>query len=163
MKTLIFNTGNSVAPLALRVLLGLVLFPHGAQKLLGWFGGYGFAGSMTYFTDTVGLPWIVGFLVILIEFFGPLALLLGVATRLWSIAILFVMAGIILTNFTDHFFMNWYGTQKTEGAEFFLLAIGMAGSLVISGAGRYSIDRLIAKGRNYNNVGANKLSPAKAA
>ena len=162
MKTLIFSTSNGIAPLVVRLFLGLVLFPHGAQKLLGWFNGFGFAGSMTYFTDTVGLPWIVGFLVILIEFFGPIALVIGVATRLWSISILIVMAGIIITNFTDHFFMNWYGTQKTEGAEFFLLAIGMAGSLIISGAGKYSIDRLLSRDQNHN-VSANPLLASKAA
>lgn len=162
MKTLIFNTGNSIAPLALRFFLGLVLFPHGAQKLLGWFGGFGFGGSMTYFTETVGLPWIVGFLVIMIEFFGPLALILGVATRLWSVAIFIVMAGIILTNFTEYFFMNWFGTQKTEGAEFFLLAMGMAGSLAISGAGRYSIDRLLTSDKNYKLPGNTLLTPKAA-
>lgn len=145
MKKLIFQTGNSYAPLALRALLALVLFPHGAQKMLGWFGGFGFEGSMGYFTNVVGLPWIVGFMVIIIEFFGPLALLLGFATRLWSLAILGVMTGIVLTTFTDHFFMNWFGTQKTEGAEFFLLAIGMSLSLVVSGAGRWSVDAWISR------------------
>ena len=145
MKKLVFNTSNSVAPLALRLLLGLVLFPHGAQKLLGWFDGYGFTGTMTFFTDTVGLSWFIGFLVIIIEFFGPIALILGAATRLWSIAILTIMAGIIFTTFSDHFFMDWYGTQKTEGFEFFLLAIGMSASLIISGAGKFSIDALISK------------------
>jgi putative oxidoreductase len=140
MRHLLFKTSNSAAPLFLRLFLALVLFPHGAQKLLGWFGGFGFQGTMQYFTDDVGLPWVVGFLVILIEFFGPLALILGFAVRFWSLAITGVMIGIILTDFTDYFFMNWFGNQKTEGMEFFLLAIGMASSLVYSGAGRYSID-----------------------
>ena len=93
MKNIIFKTKGLFAPLALRIFLSLVLFPHGAQKLLGWFGGFGFEGSMQYFTKTVGLPWIIGFLVIIIEFFGPLALLLGFATRLWSAAIAVVMTG----------------------------------------------------------------------
>jgi putative oxidoreductase len=160
MKKLIFQTGNSYAPLALRALLALVLFPHGAQKLLGWFGGFGFEGSMGYFTNVVGLPWIVGFLVIIIEFFGPLALLLGFATRLWSLAILGVMAGIILTTFTDYFFMNWFGTQKTEGAEFFLLAIGMSLSLVVSGAGRWSVDAWISRRKERNYAGSPVLVDA---
>jgi putative oxidoreductase len=145
MKTLLFKTSNSYAPLILRIFLAIVLFPHGAQKLMGWFGGIGFDANMNYFTETVGLPWIVGFLVILIEFFAPIFLLVGFAVRFWSLAITFVMIGVILTHFTDYFFMNWFGNQKTEGMEFFLLAIGMATSLVYSGAGRFSIDGAIYK------------------
>jgi putative oxidoreductase len=136
----IFSTDRSIAPFLLRLFLALVLFPHGAQKLLGWFGGFGFHGTMAYFTETVKLPWLIGFLVIIIEFFGPIALLLGFAVRLWSIVIAIVMAGIILTHFTGYFFMNWFGNQKTEGMEFFLLVIGMTGALIYSGAGRLSID-----------------------
>jgi uncharacterized membrane protein YphA (DoxX/SURF4 family) len=117
MKKIIFQTQTGYAPLPIRLLLAIVLFPHGAQKLLGWFNGHGFEGTMKFFTDTVGLPWAIGFLVILIEFFGPIAILVGFATRLWSIAILIVMTGIIFTSFPDHFFMNWFGTQETEGFE----------------------------------------------
>jgi len=145
MKGLLFSTNQSLAPLLLRFFLAFVLFPHGAQKLLGWFGGFGFAGTMTYFTETVKLPWLIGLLVILIEFFGPIALLAGFAVRLWSVAIAIVMTGIILTHFTGYFFMNWFGNQKTEGMEFFLLAIGMAGALIYSGAGRLSIDAALQK------------------
>ena len=145
MKKIIFQTNSGYALLPVRLLLSIVLFPHGAQKLLGWFNGYGFDGTMSFFTDTVGLPWIIGFLVILIEFFGPISLFVGFATRLWSIAILIVMTGIIFTSFPDHFFMNWYGTQDTEGFEFFLLAIGMSLSLIIYGAGRLSVDAKIAR------------------
>lgn len=145
MKQLIFKTSNATAPLFLRIFLATVLFPHGAQKLLGWFNGFGFEGTMGYFTGTVGLPWIIGFLVIIIEFVGPLALILGFAVRFWSIAIAAVMTGIILTNFKGYFFMNWFGIQKTEGMEFFLLAIGMALSIAYSGAGRFSIDARMQK------------------
>jgi putative oxidoreductase len=148
MKKRIFHTEAGYALLPIRLLLAIVLFPHGAQKLLGWFNGYGFEGTMKFFTETVGLPWAIGFLVILIEFFGPIALLVGFATRLWSIAILVVMTGIIFTSFPNHFFMNWFGTQETEGFEFFLLAIGMSMSLTIYGAGRLSIDARIANDLN---------------
>ena len=145
MKKIIFNTGSGLAPLPIRLLLAIVLFPHGAQKLIGWFNGYGFNRTMEFFTETVGLPWIIGFMVIIIEFFGPLALVIGFATRLWSVAILVVMTGIIFTTFTDYFFMNWFGNQKTEGFEFFLLVIGMSLSLIIYGAGRLSVDKVISK------------------
>ena len=145
MKHLLFKTNNATSPLLLRLFLAIVLFPHGAQKLLGWFNGFGFDGTMRYFTGTVGLPWIIGFLVIIIEFVGPLALILGFGVRFWSIAIVVLMAGIILTNFTGYFFMNWFGIQKTEGMEFFLLAIGMALSIAYSGAGRFSVDSMLQK------------------
>ena len=145
MKKLIFGTKSGYATVPIRLFLSIVLFPHGAQKMLGWFNGYGFEGTMKFFTQSVGLPWIVGFAVIIIEFFGPIALLIGFATRLWSIAILAVMLGVIVTSFNDYFFMNWFGNQKTEGFEFFLLAIGMSISLVIYGAGKASVDEQIAK------------------
>jgi putative oxidoreductase len=140
MKKILFSTTNSYAPLALRFFLASVLFPHGAQKLFGWFNGFGFNGTMHYFTDQVGVPPIVGFAVIITEFFGPIFLLLGFATRLWSLGIVGVMVGVIATTFNQYFFMNWFGAQKTEGFEFFLLAIGMSLSLVISGSGKMSID-----------------------
>jgi putative oxidoreductase len=145
MKKLIFNTnGNNVAATITRTALGIVLFAHGAQKLLGWYGGYGFDGTMAYFTETAGLPWIVGFLVIVIEFFGALSLILGFATRLWSVAILFLTIGIIQTAHSQYgFFMNWFGNQKGEGIEYFLLMLGLAASLVLSGAGKFSIDAFI--------------------
>jgi putative oxidoreductase len=147
MQLLSLNTNNSTAPTIVRLFLAIVLFPHGAQKLVGWFGGSGWNGNMHYFTDTVGLPGIVGAAVIIIEFFGPIAIMLGCLTRFWSIAIACVMTGIIFTNFTDYFFMNWFGKQPTEGMEFFLLAIGLSVSLVISGGGRFSVDGAIIEGR----------------
>lgn len=155
----LFNTNDSIAPLFLRLFLALVLFPHGAQKLLGWFGGFGFDGTMNYFTETVGLPSSIGFLVIIIEFFGPVALILGFATCLWSFAIAIVMTGIILTTFTDYFFMNWFGNQKSEGMEFFLLSIGMSASLGYSGAGRFSVDGWIGK-TSAGSCKAIQLKPA---
>jgi putative oxidoreductase len=147
MKTLIFKTRHSGSPLFLRVFLALVLFPHGAQKLLGWFGGYGFSGTMQYFTDTVGLPWLIGFLVILIEFLAPIALIVGFATRLWSLAVFFLFLGIMITAHADYFFMNWFGSQPTEGAEYFLLILGMSLSLTVSGAGKFSIDAGLSKNK----------------
>lgn len=147
MKQLIFSTSsNNIAATITRTTLGIVLFAHGAQKLLGWYGGYGFEGTMGFFTQTVGLPWIVGFLVIVIEFFGSLSLIVGFATRIWSLAMFFMTIGIIQTTHAQFgFFMNWFGNQKGEGIEYFLLMLGLAASLVFSGAGKFSIDRVIAR------------------
>ena len=142
MKNIIFKTGNDWAPLILRVLLGLVVFPHGAQKLLGWFGGYGFSGTMDFFTQSVGLPWIVGFMVIVLEFVGSVALISGVATRLFAMTFMILAFGIMFTSHIQNgFFMNWLGNQAGEGFEYFLLWIAISVSLIITGSGKYSIDR----------------------
>jgi putative oxidoreductase len=146
MKNKLFNTPDSWTPLVLRIILGLVVFPHGAQKLLGWFGGYGFSGSMNYFTETVGLPWIIGFLVIILEFFGAIALIIGIATRIISVLYIAIAIGIIFTSSIQHgFFMNWFGNQRGEGYEYFLLWIGLAVALAMNGGGRHSIDKLLVK------------------
>ena len=142
MKTKNFKTNHSFAPLVIRLMLGLVMFPHGAQKLLGWFGGFGFPGTMNFFTESVLLPWIIGFLVIMLEFFGAIALVAGAATRLVAGAYILLILGIVFTSHLQHvFFMNWYGSQAGEGYEYFLLMIGMAFSLLISGGGSYSVDQ----------------------
>jgi len=142
----IFITNDNKAATLLRVVLGLVVFPHGAQKLLGWFGGFGFTGTMNFFTETVQLPWIIGFLVIVIEFVGSLMLIAGVATRFVALLFLINFIGVIITSHIPNgFFINWLGNQKGEGYEYHLLIIGMAASLLISGAGKLSVDRVLAK------------------
>ena len=144
----IIQTNSNKAATVLRVVLGIVLFPHGAQKLLGWFGGFGFTGTMNYFTGTLHLPWIIALLVILIEFFGSLMLITGTATRVAALLIIINFIGVILTaHLANGFFINWLGNQKGEGYEYHLLIIGMAASLLISGAGAFSIDRLMSKGK----------------
>ena len=142
----IFQTNESSAATILRIVLGIVLFPHGAQKLLGWFGGYGFNGTMGFLTGTAGLPWIIAFLVITIEFFGALALILGFATRVVAVAVISLFAGIVFTShFQNGFFMNWAGQLQGEGYEFHLLVIGMAVALLINGAGKWAVDSVLLK------------------
>jgi len=142
----IFQTNESTALTISRVMLGLVLFPHGAQKLLGWFGGYGFNATMGFLTGGMNLPWIIAFLVIIIEFFGALALILGIGTRIISVAVIFLFAGIIFTSHGQNgFFMNWGGKQAGEGFEYHLLVIAMAITLLIGGAGKWSVDYAVQK------------------
>lgn len=137
----IFKTNESNATAIIRFVLGLVLFPHGAQKMLGWFGGYGFSGTMGFLTGTAGLPWILAFLVIAIEFFGAIALIFGFATRVVAVGIISLFTGIIFTShLSNGFFMNWSGNLKGEGYEFHLLVIGIAIALLVSGAGKWSVD-----------------------
>jgi putative oxidoreductase len=142
----LFATDDSTTLLVQRVALGAVLFPHGAQKLLGWFGGYGWDGTMGFLTAGAGLPTPIAALVILIEFFGALALIAGVGTRLAALGATAVMVGAIATvHGKVGFFMNWSGTAGGEGFEYHLLALALAVPLVIKGAGAYSVDRLLAR------------------
>lgn len=139
-----FSSQNNWAGLLLRITIAVVLFPHGAQKLLGWFGGYGFDGTMQYFTQTVKLPYIIGLLVILIEFFAPIALLIGVGSKILAAAVAILFFGIMVTSHLNFgFFMNWFGNQAGEGLEYFLLAIGACLALMFNGSGKFAIDNLI--------------------
>ena len=145
MKAL-FQTDDGLAGFILRVTLGLVMFPHGAQKLLGWFGGFGFDGTMGFFTQKMGLPWIIAFLIIIGESFGSLGLLAGFLTRFAAASLAVIMLGAITMVHLPHgFFMNWGGQQQGEGYEYHLLVIGIAAALLIIGGGRWSIDRVVAE------------------
>jgi len=127
-----------------RVALGLVMLPHGAQKLLGWFGGYGWTGTMGFLTAQVGLPTPVAALVILIESLGALALLGGLAGRVIAAGVAAVMMGAVATvHLANGFFMNWAGTQGGEGFEYHLLALGLSLVVMISGSGAASVDRAL--------------------
>jgi putative oxidoreductase len=141
MKEKIFNTQNDRTGLVTRLTMGIVLFPHGAQKMVGAFGGYGFSGTMGFFTETMNLPWIVAFMVIVIEFFGALSLIAGFAGRIWSALTIVLFIGIIFSSHLEYgFFMNWFGNQQGEGYEFHLLMIGLAIATLINGSGKYSTD-----------------------
>lgn len=145
MKAL-FQTDDGLAGFILRVTLGLVMFPHGAQKLLGWFGGFGFDGTMGFFTQKMGLPWIIAFLIIIGESFGSLGLLAGFLTRFAAASLAIIMLGAITMVHLPHgFFMNWGGQQQGEGYEYHLLVIGIAAALLITGGGRWSVDRVVAE------------------
>lgn len=139
-----FQTDDRWSGLIVRVMLALVMFPHGAQKLLGWFGGHGFEGTMGLFTQQMGMPWLIAFLVIIGESLGAVALALGFLTRFSAASIGVIMAGAIgLVHWPHGFFMNWFGQQAGEGFEYHLLMIGMALALVVSGGGKWSIDGVI--------------------
>lgn len=134
-------TDASWAPTVARVALGAVMLPHGLQKTLGLFGGYGFDATMGFFTDTMGIPAALAVLVILAESLGALALLAGAGTRVAALGIAAVMAGAVLTtHLSQGFFMNWSGAQAGEGFEYHLLALGLAAVAMMSGGGKASLD-----------------------
>ncbi len=138
----VMATDGSRPALILRWALALVMFPHGAQKLLGWWGGYGLNGTLDFFVQSMGLPLGLAWLVVLIEFFAPLALALGLLTRPAALGIGAIMVGAVATVHWPHgFFMNWAGNQAGEGFEYHLLVLAIAAALVWTGGGKYSLDR----------------------
>jgi putative oxidoreductase len=137
-------TDNDIATTILRLVLGVVFFAHGAQKMLGWFGGYGFSGTMGFFTGMMHIPAPFAFLAISAEFFGGLGLIFGLLARIAAFGIFCNMVvAVTMVHHNFGLFMNWTGAQKGEGYEYHLLAIAIATFLMIRGAGAASVDRLL--------------------
>lgn len=152
METLLKEKKTDIAILIMRLGLGIVIFGHGAQKLFGWFGGYGLEGTMNYFTSVAGVPYLVGMLVIIGESFGAIALVLGLFSRFMAASILIIMIGALIIEHAQFgFFMNWFGNQKGEGIEFDLLVFGISIALIFLGSGAISFDQFIA-----NRISAKK-------
>jgi putative oxidoreductase len=137
-------TDNDIATTILRLSLGVIFFAHGAQKMLGWFGGYGFTGTMGFFTGVLHIPAAFAFLAIAAEFFGGLGLIFGLLTRVASFGVFCNMiAAVAMVHGQFGFWMNWTGAQKGEGYEYHLLLLAAAAVLMIRGAGAASVDRLL--------------------
>ncbi len=154
MKKLLVTNPNNYAALIARLALGITIFPHGAQKLLGWFGGYGYTGTMGFLTGQAHLPYLLALLVIITESIGAFALILGFSTRIAAFAILANFLGVLFTTHINNgFFMNWQvEPNKGEGFEYFILLFGLAIVLMITGGGKASVDAaLTSKMRNVNN------------
>jgi putative oxidoreductase len=148
LEALLATNRNAFDPalLVLRLALAVVMFAHGAQKMLGWFGGHGFGGAMHSLTVTLHVPGPLAVLVILVEFFGPLLLVVGLFTRIAALGIgvdmLVAMLKVLIAN---GFFLNWTGQQQGEGIEYFIYAIAIAAAITIAGPGTYSIDAVLAQ------------------
>jgi len=130
--------------LVLRLLLGGVMFPHGAQKALGWWGGHGLNATIQGFTTHMGIPLVFAWLAVAAEFLGSLGLIVGLLTRVAAFGIGVVMVVAVLkVHMANGFFMNWAGNQKGEGFEYHLLALAAALALMIDGGGKASLDRAL--------------------
>lgn len=140
----LFATDDNTATVILRVVLGLVFFAHGAQKMLGWYGGWGFSATMGFFTGRMHIPASLAFLAIAAEFFGGLGLIFGFLTRVAAFGIgINMIVAIVTVHSGFGFFMNWTGAQKGEGFEYHLLVLAMSVFLMIRGAGALSVDRTL--------------------
>jgi putative oxidoreductase len=135
---------NDSATAIVRLMPEVIFFAHGAQKMLGWFGGYGFTGTMGFFTGVMHIPALFAFLAIAAEFFGGLGLIFGFLTRIAALGISYNM--IVAAAMVHHhfgFLMNWTGAQKGEGYEHHLLVLATTTFLMIRGAGAPSIDWML--------------------
>ncbi len=148
-----FRTDDAWQNLIVRVSLGAVMFPHGAMKLLGWFGGSGVSGTVAAFSQNFHIPPFLTLLVIAAESLGALGLIAGFATRLCAFGIFCDMLGAIyLVHWPNGFFMNWFGKQHGEGFEYHLLVIGMSLALMVAGGGRFSVDRALCPKSFHNRI-----------
>jgi putative oxidoreductase len=142
MMRRLVQTSGDWTDLVLRLALGIVFFPHGAQKVLGWFGGYGFGATLDFFTGKMGVP-----VAIAAEFLGSLGLIFGLLSRVAAFGIFCVMAVATATVHSKiGFFMNWAGQMPagSEGFEFHILAMALALAVMARGAGPVSVDRALA-------------------
>ncbi|MBA3297991.1 MAG: DoxX family protein [Acidobacteria bacterium] len=140
------GTSDDYGVMVVRIALGLVMFPHGAQKVLGWFGGHGFNATMAAFTGQMGIPAPLAALAIAAEFLGGLGLIVGLLGRVAAVGIFAVMLVVVLKfHLAVGFFMNWTGTQQGEGFEYHVLAAAMALAVIVKGSGALSIDRMLSR------------------
>ncbi|ASZ10914.1 DoxX family protein [Chitinophaga pendula] len=144
MKNVLFRTGDHLSGPILRLTIFIAILPHGLQLAFGWLGGSGYSATMEYLHGSMHLPVIIAFLTIALQVIGPLALLVGFASRLFAFAMTILFIGMILTaHLHNGFFMNWLGNQPGEGFEYHLLVIGILCGILVSGAGKYAVDRLL--------------------
>jgi putative oxidoreductase len=137
-------TGNDFTLTILRLVAGVVFFAHGAQKMLGWFGGFGFKGTMGFFTQQMHIPAPFAVLAIFAEFFGGIGLILGILGRIAAFGITVNMCvAVVMVHIPNGFFMNWFGNQKGEGFEYHLLAIAIGLAIMAKGSGALSVDRAL--------------------
>lgn len=144
---MVLETSDDRTLTLMRFVLGAVMFAHGAQKALGWFGGPGFGPAIEYFGQTLGIPAPLAVLAIGAEFLGGLLLMAGLLGRLSALGIAVIMlVAAWMVHWPHGFFMNWSGGKTGEGFEYHLLALALAVALVVRGSGAWSVDRwLVAK------------------
>ena len=158
----ILKTSHDVAPAVARITLGLVILPHGAQHVLGWFGGYGFNGTLGWMTGTLGFPPPLAVLALITEIVAPFALIAGLGSRIAALGIMGLMLGALSTHLPNGFFMNWFGNLPTgqEGFEYHIIAIALASTIALQGSGAWSVDRVLSRDVPASATGSRHLAHA---
>lgn len=142
----LLNPSADRADLILRIALGVVFFAHGSQKVLGWFGGYGWAGTLGFFQQALGIPPFWAGLSFLAELLGGILILLGLLTRpaALSIAVTMFVAGMKV-GLPNGFFLDTQGPK--DGVEYVFVLLLIAVYFIIKGAGKISLDAVISKSK----------------
>lgn len=144
MLIYLLHSNTDWLQLVIRLILGIIFFAHGAQKMLGWFQGAGLRNTMKTFREHMGIPPGLAFLAIAAEFFGGMALIVGLLSRIAALGIVITMAvGIALVHRRHGLFLNWFGNQEGHGYEYNLLAIALAMVIIVRGSGALSLDYFI--------------------
>ena len=146
----VIQTTDDYTLLFLRMVAGIIIFPYGMQKLLGWFddlgGGVGIRESLTRMKQK-NVPASIGWLIIIGQSFGSIGLILGCLGRVAALGNFIIFTGAMITHLPEGWTMNWTGKKKGEGIEFFLLLLSLLLIIIISGSGALSVDLLLQQSR----------------
>ena len=136
---ILFQTDLDYTATFLRIIAGIIIFPYGMQKLFGWFGGPGIKGTLEQMT-TRGIPNFVGWLVILGQSLGSIALIIGFLGRVAASGLFMVFTGALIVHLPDGWSMNWFGTKSGEGIEYHVMLLSLLLIVIVRGSGAFSID-----------------------
>src|SRR4030095_7438549 len=140
----LLQTTDDWVYLFLRVVAGIIIFPYGMQKLFGWFGDLGGGvGPKEVLRQmrTKGVPPLVGWLIIIGQSFGSVALLLGFFGRIAAMANFIIFTGALFVHVPGGWTMNWLGKKKGEGIEYFIMLLSILLVIILRGSGKLSIDQ----------------------
>lgn len=152
---------KSYSLLFLRITAAIVIIPHGAQKLLGWFGGHGFQATLSAFSNYMGIPTFLGVLNIIAESIGGLFLLFGLLSRVSSFGLAVTMVVAAVTaHLQNGFFMNWSGTAAGEGFEYHILYFAISFVIMVKGGGAFALDSLLSRKLSKQEKESYKLQSA---
>lgn len=138
----LFRGSSQQADLILRIALGTVFFAHGSQKLFGWFGGHGWSATIAFFTKAMQISEPLAGLIVLGEFFGGMAIILGLLTRPAALGLAIIMAGAALkVHLPNGFFLDLKGAA--DGIEYTFVLFLLSLYLAVKGSGTISLDKVI--------------------
>lgn len=129
--------------LPVRLALASLFIAHGGQKMFGWFGGPGLSGTTQFFEQLLGIPAALAVLAAVTEFFGALAVLAGLLTRVAAAGLsVLMLVALFMVHWANGFFLNWANVPNVgHGIEMNVAVLGLTLALVISGGGAWSLDR----------------------